>query len=254
MAARRFLPAPHKRGAWYWVTVMLSLGMLAAVPYLHAAWALRDRRLWLLGSVFAVVNAPALSLVFGSDDALSYGVIDDLVGTASIAVFVVAVAMLNPIVRRVYPATGGSYGATDVRQRQAVAAVEYARHRRWQARKIVQSDPMMARELRIGRLDLPRYYDDGGLVDLNTAPGPVLAYMCGVDSEVAERIIASRNQCAGSARSRRRLCTPSWPQTPRRSCSTVPSSCVGLATRRRPRDADGTTGGTICIWRRRLST
>jgi hypothetical protein len=34
--------------------------------------------------------------------------------------------------------------------------------------------PVLARELRIGRPDVPRQFDDGGLVDLNHAPVPVL--------------------------------------------------------------------------------
>ena len=34
---------------------------------------------------------------------------------------------------------------------------------------------MLARELRIGRPDLPRQYDDGGLVDVNNVPVGVLA-------------------------------------------------------------------------------
>ena len=57
----------------------------------------------------------------------------------------------------------------------AVAAVLAARARRDEARRIVSRDPAMARELGIGRPDLRRAYDDGGLVDLNNAPAQAIA-------------------------------------------------------------------------------
>lgn len=50
------------------------------------------------------------------------------------------------------------------------------------ARHIVQTNPALARELRIGRPDLPREYDDDGLVDVNCVPGAVLADRLGLRS------------------------------------------------------------------------
>jgi DNA uptake protein ComE-like DNA-binding protein len=50
----------------------------------------------------------------------------------------------------------------------------------------------MARELRIGRPDLARTYDDGGLVDLNSAPPQVIAGVCGIDLTVAAQIAHAR--------------------------------------------------------------
>lgn len=55
----------------------------------------------------------------------------------------------------------------------------------------------MAWELRIGRPDLARTYDDGGLVDLNNAPVPVIADACDVGTEVAERIASARASVGG---------------------------------------------------------
>jgi len=46
----------------------------------------------------------------------------------------------------------------------ALAAAIACRQRRQQARQLLANDPGLARELRIGRPDLPRDYDDGGLV------------------------------------------------------------------------------------------
>jgi hypothetical protein len=84
---------------------------------------------------------------------------------------------------------------------QAIAAANMRRDLRRQAREQAAQDPALARELRIGRPDLPRQYDDGGLVDLNHAPGPVMTALSGVTPEIAERIIATREHvgCFSSA-------------------------------------------------------
>ncbi|WP_433027891.1 helix-hairpin-helix domain-containing protein [Actinomycetospora sp. CA-053990] len=53
--------------------------------------------------------------------------------------------------------------------------------------------PLLAHELRVGRPDLPRSYDDGGLVDLNAAPAQAIARTCGIAPEHAGRIVACRS-------------------------------------------------------------
>src|SRR6266700_4115871 len=52
--------------------------------------------------------------------------------------------------------------------------------RRSQARQIARANRVLARELRIGRPDLPREYDDGGLVDVNHVPGDILTSCLGL--------------------------------------------------------------------------
>jgi DNA-binding SARP family transcriptional activator len=66
------------------------------------------------------------------------------------------------------------------------------RDMRAQARAIVESDPAQARQLAIGRPDLPGWFDDGGLLDVNHAPAPVLAAMPGISSALAHRIVMDR--------------------------------------------------------------
>jgi len=75
----------------------------------------------------------------------------------------------------------------------AVAAALAARGRRDEARRLAAQDPLLAHELRVGRPDLPRSYDDGGLVDLNAAPARAIARICGIAPEHAERIVACRS-------------------------------------------------------------
>ncbi|MEV4140297.1 BTAD domain-containing putative transcriptional regulator [Dactylosporangium sp. NPDC049742] len=73
------------------------------------------------------------------------------------------------------------------------AAVELTqRVRREQARQLVNHHPSIARELHIGRPDLSRTFDDGGLVDINTAPETIIASLHGIGPDDARRIVADR--------------------------------------------------------------
>ena len=60
------------------------------------------------------------------------------------------------------------------------------------------SDPALAQELGVGRPDLRRGFDDGGLVDLNGAPAAVFAQVCGIDVRQAEAIVAAREARGGT--------------------------------------------------------
>jgi len=74
----------------------------------------------------------------------------------------------------------------------ALAAALEARERRADARQIAAQDPLLARDLKIGRPDLPHTYDDGGLVDLNSAPAQAIAAACGLSQTTGEGIVAAR--------------------------------------------------------------
>jgi hypothetical protein len=78
----------------------------------------------------------------------------------------------------------------------AVALVDARKELRDAARDAAQ-DPVVAWELRIGRPDLPRTFDDGGLVDVNHVPPPVLASLPGMTPELVNRVVWVRNQRSG---------------------------------------------------------
>jgi DNA-binding SARP family transcriptional activator len=67
-----------------------------------------------------------------------------------------------------------------------------SRSLRAQARQFATFDPDRARVLGIGRPDLMRAFDDGGLVDLNHVPGHELARLPGLSSEQAHAIVIDR--------------------------------------------------------------
>jgi hypothetical protein len=68
---------------------------------------------------------------------------------------------------------------------------------RRKALAIVRDNPDLATELRIGRPDLPRSFDDAGLVDVNHVPASFLVELPGIDAPLAERIVAARDEVGG---------------------------------------------------------
>jgi hypothetical protein len=74
----------------------------------------------------------------------------------------------------------------------AVEVARYRRELRTEARKLVAEDPGLAHDLGIGRPDLPRAYDDGGLIDVNHAPAQALAMLPGMTYELVTRIVRLR--------------------------------------------------------------
>jgi hypothetical protein len=175
------------RGGWYVFVVVLSLGMLSFVPFLHAATRTRKPLMWLWVALYtaAVVT---LFLITGTAN------------VGGIAAGLMIIASVHSVVLRqqVWPPTTAPQPAptalppADRWTDPAIAAILAARARREDARRLATSDPQMARELRIGRPDLPRTYDDGGLVDLNSAPPQVIAHTCGIELAMAARIADAR--------------------------------------------------------------
>ncbi|WP_084297929.1 BTAD domain-containing putative transcriptional regulator [Actinoplanes friuliensis] len=68
----------------------------------------------------------------------------------------------------------------------------HRRSLREQARQFAAFDPARARSLGIGRPDLLRTFDDGGLVDVNHVPGHELARLPGLGSDQAHAIVMDR--------------------------------------------------------------
>ncbi|TNY34858.1 ComEA family DNA-binding protein [Thermomonospora catenispora] len=96
--------------------------------------------------------------------------------------------------RRVFDPEGTAGLAGNER---AIALARRRRLMRAKARELAERDPGLAKELGIGRPDLPRRYDDGGLIDLNHAPAQTLTRLPGVTEEMARRIVEVRAQTGG---------------------------------------------------------
>ena len=79
----------------------------------------------------------------------------------------------------------------------AVANSLAARKRRAESVALSVKDPGLARDLRIGRPDLARQYEDGGLVDVNHVPEAFLVSHLGLSPEQARTVIEARDHIGG---------------------------------------------------------
>ncbi|MFF4889835.1 AfsR/SARP family transcriptional regulator [Micromonospora chersina] len=168
-------------------TVLVSFGSLTwAVVLGYALWR-RSWRLALAGigyfllvfSVFVLaVSSPETEEI--SDGEALYLIVAMgacwLLGTAH-------VVLLNPTL---WAAVGGLFWTG--RQRTD----EQRRLRREQARYLLHHYPAARVDLRIGRPDLLRTYDDGGLVDVNAVPDPVLAALPGLTVDQRRQVAVDR--------------------------------------------------------------
>ena len=182
-------------GKWYFVITIASAGLLASVPYFHAASKLDRPQLRKTGAALAVTAVVCFALIGLSpeDDAGDpSGPLATIGAVVMFGVVVLACLQLISIRRDVYQAPATAQ-AMPSRNRAAVATVAESRRKRDEARKLAASDPMMARELGIGRPALNSGYDDGGLLDLNAATADELSTICGLPPDVAESVVTSRS-------------------------------------------------------------
>jgi hypothetical protein len=189
------------RGTWYFVVVIASAGIFAAAPFAHAAHRLRRPSLWWWTALYAAATVALLFIMPsspGESAASTTDVRSPIGGVGAIAIMVAACIQLSGIRRDVYglpqPVRPPSQPPQPWAADPAVAAALALRAKREEARTLVARDPALARDLRIGRPDLARQYDDGGLVDINTAPPSVIAQCCGLDEHAAEQIERARHQ------------------------------------------------------------
>ncbi len=189
-----------KAGGWYLGVPILSAGVFAAVPFWHAHSRLKRPELRSMAVAYSIAGV-AIMGVFGitPKDAqgdpvgLLGGVLQTIAVVAAMVVILTACIKLASIRREIFQRPGWESPAADPQADQ----VRQARARRSQARSLWAKDPAAARELGIGRPDFGRGYDDGGLVDLNTAPAGVIASVCAIDPVLANAIVAARTRQGG---------------------------------------------------------
>ena len=176
----------------FWTSVPIwSIGFLSSLPFLFYAVDRRRGRDW---AVFAGYLAATVAFI------VALGAVPSGSGAnAAVGGFIIALAgcaathaclLFRPGRDRVVPMSPSV-------QQNNQAAVAQARdriERRKQARHLLATDPALARDLMIGRPDLYRQYDDGGLVDVNHVPGAALAAGLGMaPGEVAD-VLAARDR------------------------------------------------------------
>jgi len=167
----------------------LSLGY--ATPFTFAAAALWRRSAHLVLASLAYIGIFTLLLVLlpGIDEAGTRRAI----GILTFVLAVVGCGHAFLIRRRVFDPDGLSGMGNDA----VIERVRRQRLLRDKARKLAADDPGLARELRIGRPDLPRQFNDGGLIDVNHAPAEALTLLPGITPELAVKIQRVRAETGG---------------------------------------------------------
>jgi DNA uptake protein ComE-like DNA-binding protein len=166
--------------------------MLACVPFLRLAIARRRARDWaIFAAYFAIVPVLMVLSPPGDKSAASTlvgGAIILLIGVATVHALVAFRPGPDPL------DAGSLPSLPSPSNQHALAAARERLHRREEARKLAGVNPDLARELRIGRPDLPREYDDGGLVDVNHAPVEAIAATLGLTASESAAVAAARAQ------------------------------------------------------------
>ncbi|WP_210649194.1 helix-hairpin-helix domain-containing protein [Nocardioides sp. SYSU D00065] len=193
--ASHYISRPPK---WLWMLPVFSMGLLSAVPPIVIAAKARARQAWTWAVGLAGTWLLGFMLV-GTDE--SDSLLSDVGLALYFAAWIGAVVYALVMGPRVPWPPKGSYvpvarpvPAPYDPNSSAVASVQGARLKREEARAIASRDPAMARDLRIGRPDLPRQYDDGGLVDVNSAPVEVLRESLGLTADQAAKLVEARHQ------------------------------------------------------------
>lgn len=176
-----------------WAAVPIwSISFLSFVPFLAYAISRGGKRNW---AVFGAYLAATVGMFVALGAAGSSG------GSTAVGGYIIALAGCAAVHAAVLFRPGrdvlpGSGPAPSPNMRQSnQAAVAQARdriERRKDARHLVATNPALARDLMIGRPDLPRVYDDGGLVDVNHVPDTVLGSGLGLTGDEMRDVLTAR--------------------------------------------------------------
>jgi hypothetical protein len=179
---------------WLWLLPVLSMGLLAFVPPITIAAKSRSARTWLWAGGLTAVWVAGFTMIGSESSGTS-----DLAGLLYFGAWIGCIVFALVMGPKVDWPAKVVYGtplppSPHDPNAAAVASVHAGRVKRHEARELVGRDPLMARDLRIGRPDLPRQYDDGGLVDVNSAPAEVLVQWLGLTADEATKLVDARVQ------------------------------------------------------------
>lgn len=166
--------------SWLWtISPLVTFGLATPVTFGWAAMRVRSRHFVVAAVVYTVLIL--LGLVLPDEDLTTVlFTVAWLAGTAHALAFRSSVFAAHPP-----PQETAMQAATD--------AARHRRELRRQALEIATDDPGLARDLGIGRPDVQRNFDDGGLLDVNNVSAEVLMRLPGITTEMAERVVQVRD-------------------------------------------------------------
>jgi hypothetical protein len=164
---------------------LLTCGFGTSPAFVYVAARQRSARSWRLAAGYGV----ATGVVF-------------LPLAVGLPLLTMLLLMINWVVGSVHafaerPKAFPSRTPRDHLNQHAIEVARYRRGLRAEARRLVAEDPELANDLRIGRPELPRAYDDGGLIDVNHASAESLAMLPELTPEMIQRIVRLRAEQGG---------------------------------------------------------
>lgn len=188
--------SPRSQHLWWALSPVYSCGLISFIPAVHAAMKLRRRDLWFWALGLIALDVVAWVMVGTGPESSKETTVAQAIGTVLI---LVGAAIGTAHALRLREAV---FGPAPVEPPPAVldpaiADSLAARKRRADTVAMIERDPGLARDLQIGRPDLARRYDDGGLVDVNHVPEPILVSHLGMTADQAHELVAAREQLGG---------------------------------------------------------
>jgi DNA uptake protein ComE-like DNA-binding protein len=165
---------------WVWLSLMpLGLGSWAPI---YAGATVRKRRWVGLGVLWSTITLAGWVAAVANHGGSAGGLLIILGWAGAIATSFAIRAPYKELFRSPL--------------QEAVAGAEERLSDRDRARKLVTERPAVAKELGIGRPDLPNA-QDAGLVDINNAPASVLGTLPGINDALATKIVETRAETHG---------------------------------------------------------
>lgn len=191
-------PAGSGSHLWWALSPVYSCFTISFIPALHAAIKLRRLELWNWAGGLILGDFIAWGLMAGPDAAGGAGTHDQNVGAFLAIVLAVlgtihALRLRGEVFGEPRPAAAVTSAVAANAHEPAVAQALAARRRRAESLELSIKDPGLARDLKIGRPDLTRQYDDGGLVDVNHVPESVLMAELGLSQQQARTVVEVRD-------------------------------------------------------------
>ncbi|HEV2638871.1 MAG TPA: helix-hairpin-helix domain-containing protein [Actinocrinis sp.] len=197
-------PRRPTKGSVLWALVpLLSAGIFSCVPFFARAVMTKRRADRCVAAVYLGATVlMGVSVAIGGPTRSTDSVVNAFSAIGGLLAILLAGvgsvhAWLTYRAPTAAPAWAAAAAPTADPSAHALAAARNAAKHREEARKILQTDPVLARDLRIGRPDLAREYDDGGLVDVNHAPADTIARALSWSLDDAKKIVAARTQTGG---------------------------------------------------------
>lgn len=192
-------PLPAARSSqhlWWALSPVYTCCLISFVPAVHAAMKLRRRDLWYWAIALIVGDVIGWVLVGSGPEAPKGATTVQSVGSLLI-IICAAIGIAHALRLR-----EAVFGPAPVQPAApaldpAIADSLAARKRRVETVAMIERDPGLARDLRVGRPDLTRQYDDGGLVDVNHVPESILVSHLGLSAEQARDLVGAREQIGG---------------------------------------------------------